>query len=129
MDVCHKANCMIYSTGRVSCVPPCSHKALCQSDFTRWPFDRQNCTLHMGSWVSSSNEISYVTSKLSLTSDYAFDHNEWKMISASIKHDPGKVICCPNQTYPTLKLNFIIERHSAVHTALILSPALSKSSP
>lgn len=45
---CETVDCMINSSGKVACVIPCTHTAHCSGDFTRWPFDQQNCSFSFG---------------------------------------------------------------------------------
>ena len=29
----------------------------CETDYTSWPFDEQNCTIHLGSWAHTGDEL------------------------------------------------------------------------
>lgn len=49
--------CQLSHTGKVLCVPAIKYTTLCESDFTYWPYDRQTCTLRMGSWTHTGEEI------------------------------------------------------------------------
>lgn len=122
-DFCKEANCVITSNGIVSCIPPCTHAAKCIPNFSRWPFDRQNCTLHIGTWVNSGEEIDFKVMKSIITDDELSSQNlEWKLIRATYKRNPGN-FTETKQTYPSLTFSFLIERHSGSHAAIILIPA------
>lgn len=124
-NFCKDANCVLSSNGMVSCIPPCSHTAKCSPNYNRWPFDKQNCTLHIGTWVNSGQEIDFKVMKIIVTEDELSSQNlEWKMIKASYKRNPGN-FTDTKQTYPSLTFSFAMKRHSAVHAAMLLVPAIS----
>lgn len=54
---CEDVNCRVFYTGDVNCILPCSHDSLCTADFKRWPYDKQTCTLQLGSWFSRTDEV------------------------------------------------------------------------
>lgn len=117
------AHCVITSTGTVSCIPPCSHTAKCQAKYDRWPFDSQNCTLHIGTWVNSGDEIDYTVLKSVISEDELTSQNlEWRIIKATYKRNAGNYNET-KQTYPSLTFSFLIERHSAEYKISIFAPA------
>ncbi|CAD7086208.1 unnamed protein product [Hermetia illucens] len=122
-ETCTSSHCIVYSNGAVSCIPPCSHEAICRSNYKYWPFDTQNCSLHLGSWVHKGEEIDYQT-LMSGIERSKLQHNEWKIVNTYVKKNPGNYSCCPDETYPSLHYTFIIERHSASEQAFILAPAM-----
>lgn len=122
---CKSANCIITKKGRVMCIPPCTFSALCKGNFASWPFDRQNCTLKLGSWVSSGSAINYDVNRTTISSSKEFQHANWRMVSATTSKDNGIYPKLP-ESYPSVYFNFIIERHSGLNVALVLVPALSK---
>lgn len=125
-DFCKDASCVISSNGLVSCIPPCSHDAKCQPNYRRWPFDTQNCSLHIGTWVNSGEEIDFKVLK-SVISDNDLDSQsrEWRLYQATFRRNPGN-FTESKSTYPSLTFSFSIERHSGAWAALILGPAIGK---
>lgn len=122
-DFCKIAHCVITNTGTVSCIPPCSHSAKCIPKFDRWPFDQQNCTLHIGTWVNSGEEIDYKVLKTIISEDELSSQNlEWRIVKATYKRNAGNY-SETKQTYPSLTFSFLIERHAAKYETLILVPA------
>lgn len=125
-EFCKTAHCVITSSGTVSCIPPCSHSAKCSPKYDRWPFDIQNCTLHIGTWVNSGDEIDYKVMKTIISDDELSSQNlEWKLLKATYKRNPGNY-SETKQTYPSLTFTFLIERHSGELAVTILIPAISK---
>lgn len=125
-EFCKVASCVVSSTGLVSCIPPCSHDAKCLSDYSRWPFDTQNCTLHIGTWVNSGEEIDFKVLKSVISeNDLDSQSRQWRLIQATYRRNAGN-FSETKSTYPSLTFSFTIERHSATWAALILGPALRK---
>lgn len=125
-EFCKEASCVLNSNGMVSCIPPCKHVSKCSPNYTRWPFDRQNCTIHIGTWVDSGDEIDFKLLKSVVTDDDLSSQNsEWRLIQATYKRDAGNY-SNSKDTYPSLTFSFLIERHSASHTVFVLVPAIGK---
>lgn len=125
-EFCKTANCVISSTGLVSCIPPCSHDAKCWPDYKRFPFDIQNCTLHIGTWVNSGDEIDYKVQKTIISDhDLTSQDRQYQLIRATYKRNPGN-FTDTKETYPSLTYSFLIQRHSAVHGAILLVAAFCK---
>lgn len=122
-EFCKTANCVITHKGTVSCIPPCSHAAKCDAKYDRWPFDVQNCTLHIGTWVNSGEEIDFNVLKTVITEDELTAQNmEWRIINATYKRNPGN-FNETKQTYPSLFYSFLLERHSAEYKISVFTPA------
>lgn len=123
---CKTAHCVITSTGIVSCIPPCTHSAKCAPKYDRWPFDLQNCTLHIGTWVNSGEEIDYKIMKTIISDEELSSQDlQWRMLKATYKRNDGN-FSETKQTYPSLTFTFLIERHAAEIAVTILVPAISK---
>lgn len=122
-ESCKDANCVISSSGSVSCIPPCSHTAKCTPNYDRWPFDKQNCTLHIGTWVNSGDEVDFNVTRTILTEEEISSQDmQWRLIRATYKRNPGNY-SDTQQTYPSLTFSFLMERHSASHSATTFVPA------
>ncbi|KAF5274033.1 hypothetical protein FQR65_LT04431 [Abscondita terminalis] len=116
--------CLLTSKGLVVCVPPNRHDALCMADLTKYPFDKQNCTLRYGSWVHSGEEVDFKAASPPVSIGDYIPNSDWKLITVTIQRNPGHYNCCPDNSYPSLNYKFQIERHSATHAASILIPSL-----
>lgn len=123
--ICKPSSCLITSKGIVSCIPPCTQAGRCFPKYDRWPYDQQNCTLHIGTWVNSGEEIDFNVLKTIINDDDLSSQDlQWKLIKATYKRNHGN-FSATKQTYPSLTFSFLIERHSAEHGAAIMVPALS----
>jgi hypothetical protein len=52
-----ETTCGLNSNGRILCVPAIKYTAHCDTDYTHYPYDVQNCTIELASWSYSSDEI------------------------------------------------------------------------
>lgn len=72
-----------------------------------------------------SNEIDFDANKTTVDSKGAAVNNQWKLVSAQVrKVDTVFVKNKVSYKSPSLKYNFIVERHSNSRAAMILIPAL-----
>ncbi|KAB0803197.1 hypothetical protein PPYR_00167 [Photinus pyralis] len=117
-------DCLVVSTGLVVCVNPSRHDALCMADLTKFPFDKQNCSLRYGSWVHSGEEIDFKIPAIPVSTGDYIPNSEWKLLSVSVQKFPGHYNCCPDNTYPSINYRFSIERHSATQAAAVIIPSL-----
>ncbi|XP_059617709.1 acetylcholine receptor subunit alpha-like 2 [Phlebotomus argentipes] len=125
-DSCETTNCIIHSNGLVICIPPCQFQGLCRGSFKHWPFDRQNCTFTFGTWVQSGEEVNFVATKSSVDHSESLLNHDWKLLSVAVKRNSGNYACCPNQTFPTLMYEFMLERHESVFAVFLLVPTIGK---
>lgn len=120
---CTSPKCSVLFNGEVRCIPACDYHSLCYTDFTNWPFDRMNCTIRFGMWAEYANEVDFTADGMSFISNQTNSHNQWIITATNVsKHtDPSDI----NGTtiYPSVVYNFILERHSGIHCAIILTPA------
>lgn len=117
-------DCLVVNTGLVVCVPPTRHDALCMADLTKFPFDKQNCSLRYGSWVHSGEEIDFKIPAIPVSIGDYIPNSEWKLLTVSVQKFPGHYNCCPDNTYPSINYKFYIERHSATQAASVIIPSL-----
>lgn len=51
--------CQLLYTGLIICVPSIKYSTQCDTDYTYWPYDTQKCSIRMGSWTHTGEEISF----------------------------------------------------------------------
>jgi hypothetical protein len=47
----------------VTCVPPTVYHTICAPDVTYWPYDLMNCSLEVGAWMQTEEEITVNTNQ------------------------------------------------------------------
>lgn len=117
-EFCKSSNCMVHSNGTVNCGPPCLHEEFCLSDYRRWPFDTQNCTMHISPGSSAPiDQIHFRLAESDIPVEVTRSQNrEWRM-----RQSTYRVI---NGSLPSLIFSFQLDRHSAGHAAVLLGPAM-----
>ncbi|XP_053693114.1 neuronal acetylcholine receptor subunit alpha-10-like [Sabethes cyaneus] len=118
---CTNLRCRVKSNGGALCVPSCDFNGRCDSDYSDWPLDLQQCFLYYGAWMESASEVDFHSDLTWLGSTQSNDHIQWRVISAKTDKQSIKSIS-DNHSYPVLIYDYIIERHSNFHMATILTP-------
>ncbi|XP_046361693.2 neuronal acetylcholine receptor subunit beta-4-like [Haliotis rufescens] len=75
---------IVHSNGEVEWSPGNIFKTICEIDVVTFPFDSQQCSLNITSWMYYSNEISFVPTKDSINMDFFKSNSEWKLLNISI---------------------------------------------
>jgi hypothetical protein len=57
----YTGTCVVESSGMVTCVPRTVYSSICASDVTYWPYDVINCSLQIGAWMQTGEEITVNT--------------------------------------------------------------------
>lgn len=73
--------------------------------------------------MKTGEELNYNAEKVKMYWSRSKKHNQWQLLSATSKVNIGKYDVAPNETYPSVFLSFLIERHSGYHTSGTLVPA------
>lgn len=120
------SRCVINFKGIVKCVPATHINALCLPNLSRYPFDQHTCTLNIGSWVHKGEELDLLLTRKAVNTRDLVSNGEWKLEVVNVLKNVGKYECCPNDTFPSIKIVFNIERLSGAHTATIIIPTLGK---
>jgi hypothetical protein len=50
-------------SGMVTCVPSTVYHTICSPDITYWPYDVLNCSLEVGAWMQTGEEITVNTNR------------------------------------------------------------------
>lgn len=90
---------------------------------TNFPFDHHSCYMDFASWTYSGKELDIFESEYSdlPQSMKLVAHSEWDIeITGSekiVEHE-----CCPNETYPTLRVNIALHRKPLYFLINIIIP-------
>ncbi|XP_056633250.1 neuronal acetylcholine receptor subunit alpha-3-like [Diorhabda sublineata] len=116
--------CMINYKGVVLCVPPVHLDVLCVPNLSKYPFDKQDCKLRIGSWMHKGEEIDMVIDKSVLNTEELLPNGEWEILGHSTVKHRGIYPCCPNNTYPSIDVNISIKRLAGSHAASMVIPCI-----
>lgn len=130
--------------GRVQWKPPIIFKSQCSIDVEFFPFDRQNCSLKIGTWTHNGFLIDLRhTSQMTNNSSPSFDHCEaiidyaidlrdyvenveWDLLEVTAKRVIQMYACCP-QPYLDLRFQIIMRRKTLFYGINLICPCLAIS--
>ncbi|KDR17732.1 Neuronal acetylcholine receptor subunit beta-3 [Zootermopsis nevadensis] len=122
----HSGMCLVDSSGVVTCVSRTVYFSICAPDIAYWPYDAMNCSVQIGAWMQTGEEIA-VNTNHGIVNIYHYEPNsEWKLLSATSRRhleNSGE-----NSTFPWIQYSFVMQRHSGMYEATIGIPALVLSS-
>lgn len=113
--------------GTVIYVPLNSFDAICSPDATRYPYDEVTCTIIVGSWTHSTENIRLLTDGNAKVIVEYLDTKQtqgWELVSNSIVSKEKIYDCCPNDPYQSLEYNFVIKRKAPSAVFAITVPAI-----
>ncbi|KAF7990748.1 hypothetical protein HCN44_000553 [Aphidius gifuensis] len=113
--------CHVRYNGTVSCLSVRVFTSRCQTDFTYWPYDQHNCTLHFGSWMYFANELKFEFNDNSLQMSEFIEHQEW-IIEISNTTSQAEIYNTEEDAMFFVRIN--LQRHSARAIIVYLTPAL-----
>ena len=105
----------LYSDGSILYSKPGIYTSSCSLDLKDFPFDTQNCTILIASWVYHDNLLSLIPNKdenkqIDVLS--TFSHSEWKVDDVEVRHLKETRDCCPDNEYDLLSYSFILKRYT-----------------
>lgn len=118
------SECHIYYFKKVICITSVTMYGMCWPNLKYWPFDVQNCSLRIGSWFHTGEEIDLNSTIIIADVDSFRQNPRWNLQAVSIHKHPGKFPCCPYDTYPYIILTLVISRHYTSQIAFIVLPYL-----
>ncbi|XP_055371623.1 acetylcholine receptor subunit alpha-type acr-16-like [Condylostylus longicornis] len=108
-----------YNDGSMLWVPPHEFKVFCDMDFSLWPYDKQNCSLKLGTWAS--RDIKFFPKKQERCFDTSEEDkviSEWKTNKIVVQNGTD-----PITNYDYVEFSFELQRRTALHRILIITPA------
>ncbi|KAG8234691.1 hypothetical protein J437_LFUL015345 [Ladona fulva] len=118
-------HCVVYSTGIVLCVPTLKWSAQCKANLQQWPFDQQNCTMTIGSWSQSGEQLDINLKDQGIGLEDFASNREWELLKSSAKKEVTKYSSAPNSTYQSIDFHFHIKRHADAYAATVIIPSLA----
>lgn len=108
--------------GEVLWVPPSQFIVFCDMDLSKWPFDRHTCSLRLGSWTYSGEQVDLQVNQ----SDVQVNVQtiEWNVINVTKRRYVTYYACC-NEPYIDVDYSITVERRSPSYRAIVITPALS----
>ncbi|CAK9824062.1 5-hydroxytryptamine receptor 3A [Anthophora retusa] len=122
-----KVQCWVNHTGSVVCVPSISYTTFCESDYTWWPYDIMNCTIHIASWAHSTNEIDLRFADFGeegqLTVDES-EHLQWALVKVSRSERLIDSKFGLGFISKYLSYHVLLKRHSSMYSTIYITMAI-----
>ncbi|XP_071055967.1 neuronal acetylcholine receptor subunit alpha-3-like [Onthophagus taurus] len=119
----YSTHCVVESSGTVFWVPSTQFTVLCSFNLLYWPFDKQNCSVLIGSWTYHGNHVDITVDKdHSVMSNLHVNSTEWVITSLKYFREAVYYPCC-EEPYPTITLTVLLQRLSPSYKALIITPS------
>lgn len=115
------SHCIVYNTGVVLWVPPTQFQAFCSLDIRNWPYDVQKCSVTIGSWTYSGNQINLNAEKSEI--EMTVKNPAWKILDLTEKRTEKYYTCCP-EPYVDITYNFTLARQADMHGSVVSTPLL-----
>ncbi|XP_011495936.1 PREDICTED: neuronal acetylcholine receptor subunit beta-4-like [Ceratosolen solmsi marchali] len=118
-----ETTCGLNSNGGILCIPAIKYTAHCDTDYTHYPYDIQNCTIELASWSYSSDEILLLLSHGIVMTDFT-PNNEWKILKSSIIYKIQDFKMNNSHTSLIYIIQFILQRRGAGIHIVYIVPAI-----
>ncbi|CAH1774888.1 unnamed protein product [Owenia fusiformis] len=112
--------------GIVMWTVPVKLKTLCKVDITYFPFDDQECSLHIGSWAYNQNGVLFLPSNNATDLSTYVDNSEWVMryITMTINSNSSEAL---NSPVAEVTYKLYIRRKTVYYVFNILVPCIMLS--
>ncbi|CAK9806018.1 Neuronal acetylcholine receptor subunit alpha-5 [Anthophora plagiata] len=122
-----KVECWVNHTGNIVCVPSMSYTTSCESDYTWWPYDMMNCTIHIASWAHSTNEIDLRFADFNEEGQLIVDlseHLQWSVVEVS--HSERLIDSKFGLGFISKYLSYhvLLKRHSSMYSTIYITMAI-----
>lgn len=118
-------NVVLSHEGKVTNSFTAVYKATCREmDMTNFPFDRHTCHLDFASWTYSGEELDVFESRNPHElpdSMKLVPSSEWDIVIIGTEK-LVEIECCPNETYPTLRIKMALNRKPLYFLINIIIP-------
>ncbi|XP_028981813.1 uncharacterized protein LOC107036256 [Diachasma alloeum] len=116
-------NCKLSYDGEVQCVASVKYIIPCVSDYTHWPWDIHNCTLKMGAWAYSDEDIVF-GSDTGIVIDHYRRIAEWKVSLPMMGIIKEKSKLSSNATFPSFAVSVLLTRTQTALKSVFVSPVI-----
>ncbi|KAG8042232.1 hypothetical protein G9C98_004866 [Cotesia typhae] len=114
-------DCILSQNGTIQCVVSRVFTSHCPADFSDWPYDNHNCTLHFGSWLYFADELNYYFTKDSIVMDEFVRNSEWEVKLGNISKS---LELYGSDVDSMIFLNIEIQRNSSRGILIYITPAI-----
>ncbi|XP_011308123.1 neuronal acetylcholine receptor subunit alpha-2 [Fopius arisanus] len=115
--------CRLSYTGEIICVPSISYIVPCVSDYTHWPWDTHNCTLQLGAWSYSDEEINF-GNESGLIIDHYRRTDQWRISPPMMTMTSQKSKLSSNASFPSFTMSVLLTRTETALKSVFVTPVI-----
>jgi len=122
---------LVYHNGSAISVPPLTLQTICKTNFTNWPYDVQTCSIQMGPWVYSNDEMAAKLSEFgpgsqgTFTVDPEAGQGRWEVVKTDAKRESNEYPCCPGKKYDKVTFTLTFKRTSCFDQGIATIPLIA----
>ncbi|XP_041352662.1 neuronal acetylcholine receptor subunit alpha-3-like [Gigantopelta aegis] len=118
---------VVYTSGHVTWSPSGRLKSRCNVDLTKFPFDKQRCSMNFGSWTYSDNKLNITfvggSAKTAVELDSQMRENHWVVDDVRAVITKKAYTCC-KETYPEVVISLTLKRNPVFYAHMFIIPAV-----
>ncbi|KAK3096941.1 hypothetical protein FSP39_004975 [Pinctada imbricata] len=116
----------IMHTGYVTWVVPLVIKSACSVDVTYFPYDRQHCEIHFGSWIYDVSKLDLRCHPETPNLDEYVLNNEFDLQDYGLYRTMVHESCCPGHgDHPMINFFIQLKRKSIYYDYIVIAPTLN----
>eukprot|EP00111_Clytia_hemisphaerica_P021602 TCONS_00063528-protein len=116
-----KKKLVLHFDGSIQWFAPTIIQTSCHIDPSLYPFDRQNCSVILGSWTHHGFELDVFAQKDSIDTEFYQESSEFHLVTSQSRKLVQNFSCCA-EPYPLLVFDLVFQRHSTYYFINIIIP-------
>ncbi|XP_011308124.1 neuronal acetylcholine receptor subunit alpha-5 [Fopius arisanus] len=117
------ASCRLAYNGAIICIPSITYIVPCVPDYTYWPWDTHNCTLQLGAWGHSDQDITF-GEDTGLVIDRYRGTDQWKISLPLMNITTRTSKLSGNATFPIFTVSVLLTRTQTVLKSVFVTPVI-----
>ncbi|XP_072764597.1 uncharacterized protein [Anoplolepis gracilipes] len=119
----NQAKCWVGKQGTVQWLTAAKYTTYCFADNTWWPYNTMNCTLQIGSWSYSNDEIELIPLQ-NMSLELSSKDAEWDLLKMYVRKWEDKHKYNSSSKTKMLSYHFILRRHWGIIRIAYIMPSI-----
>lgn len=117
---------MVQPDGQVTWSIPLHIKSACPVDATFFPYDKQSCEVHFGSWIYDISQMDITLDTESADISNYVVNNEFDLHRTELKRDIVNNSCCPGEgKHPMVHFSILLKRKTNYYDYIVIAPTIN----
>ncbi|KAL4227294.1 hypothetical protein ACF0H5_012740 [Mactra antiquata] len=120
------SNVVLSSDGLVNWSIPLHIKSACAVDATFFPYDKQICSIHFGSWIYDITQIDLALTSTKPDLTHYVTNNEFDLDGITLRRNVVNSSCCPGDgDHPIIRLEMRLKRKTNYYDYIVIAPTIN----